>query len=93
VATVRGGRRVVACRALAEVDRLIEEMLESRGYALDDAVVRSGDDRDIVAEFRAAREITRRLERDEEVAPGDLAAAVEGYRSLYDYLIVERGTP
>src|SRR5881227_210634 len=79
--------------ALAEVDRLIEEMLESRGYALDDAVVRSGDDRDIVAEFRAAREIMRRLERDEEVAPGDLAAAVEGYRSLYDYLIVERGTP
>jgi hypothetical protein len=76
-----------------EIDRLIEEMLQSRGYALDDPVARSGDDRDIVAEFRAAREIMRRLERDEEVPPGDLAAAVGGYRSLYDYLIVERGTP
>jgi hypothetical protein len=79
--------------ALSEVDRLIHEMLESRGYAIDDPVAREGDDREIVVEFLAAREITRQVEQDEKVDPGDIAAAVEGYRSLYEYLIVERGAP
>jgi hypothetical protein len=79
--------------ALSEVDRLIHEMLESRGYAIDDPVAREGDDREIVVEFLAAREITRQVEQDEEFDPGDIAAAVEGYRSLYEYLIVERGAP
>jgi hypothetical protein len=79
--------------ALPEVDRLVHEMLQARGYAIDDPVVREGDDRDVVAEFLAAHEITRRIENDEEVDPGDVAAAVEGYRSLYDYLIVERASP
>jgi hypothetical protein len=79
--------------ALPEIDRLIHEMLEARGYAIDDPIAREGDDRDLAAEFLAAREITRLTERDEDVDPGDVAAAVEGYRSLYDYLIVERGAP
>jgi hypothetical protein len=79
--------------ALPEVDRLIHEMLEARGYAIDDPVVSEGDDRDIVAEFFAARQITRQIEADREVDPGDVAAAVEGYRSLYEYLITERGAP
>ncbi len=56
--------------ALPEVDRLVEQMLEARGYAIDDPVVREGDDRDIVAEFLAAREITRLVERGaESVSP------------------------
>jgi hypothetical protein len=79
--------------ALPEVDRLIHEMLEAAGYAIDDPVVSEGDDRDIVAEFLAARDITRQIEADREVDPGDVAAAVEGYRSLYEYLITERGAP
>ena len=79
--------------ALFELDRLTAEMLQSRGYAIDDPVARSADDRDILAEFRAAREVTRRVESDEDVSPGNIAAAVEGYPSLYDYLIVERGSP
>jgi hypothetical protein len=33
--------------ALSELDRLTVEMLEARGYALDDPVVREGDDRDV----------------------------------------------
>jgi hypothetical protein len=80
--------------ALSEIDRLVEQMLEARGYAIDDPVVREGDDRDIVAEFLAAREITRLVERGaENVSPGDIAAAVNGYRALYEYLIVERSPP
>ena len=45
--------------ALSELDRLTVEMLEARGYALDDPVVSEGDDRDIVAEYGAAHETTR----------------------------------
>jgi hypothetical protein len=80
--------------ALPEADRLVEQMLEARGYAMSDPVVREGDDRDIVAEFVAAREVTRLVEQGAEgVSPGDIAAAINGYRSLYQYLIVERSPP
>jgi hypothetical protein len=80
--------------ALPEADRLVAQILEARGYAIEDPVVREGDDRDIVSEFLAAREITQLLEQGAEgVSPGDVAAAINGYRSLYEYLIVERGAP
>ena len=80
--------------ALPELDRLVEEMLEARGYALGDAVAREGDDREIVAEFLAAREVGRLIEAgSQEVSPGDVAAAINGYRSLYEYLLAERTPP
>jgi hypothetical protein len=80
--------------ALPEADRLVEQILQARGYAIDDPVVREGDDRDMVAEFLAARETTRLVEQGAEgVSPGDIAAAINGYRSLYEYLIVERSPP
>jgi len=79
---------------LPELDRLVEQMLEARGYAIDDPVAREGDDREIVAEFLAAREITRLVERGADgISPGDVAAAVNGYRALYEYLMVERSAP
>jgi GNAT superfamily N-acetyltransferase len=69
--------------ALPELDDLLERMLNDRGYAIEDPVAREGDDREIMAEFLAAREITRLLdERPDAISPGDVAAAVNGYRSL-----------
>jgi hypothetical protein len=80
--------------ALSELDRLVAEMLEARGYAIDDPVAVEGADRDVVAEFLAAREITRLVDTGAEgISPGDIAAAVNGYRALHDYLIVERAAP
>ena len=80
--------------ALPEVDQLVEEMLEARGYAIDDPVAREGDDREIVSEFLAAREITRLVEEDSDgISPGDVAAAINGYRSIYEYIVAERPTP
>jgi hypothetical protein len=80
--------------ALSELDALVERMLEDRGYAIDDPVAREGDDREIVPEFLAAREITGLVEEQADgISPGDVAAAVNGYRSLYEYLIAERSTP
>ena len=48
----------------------------------------------MVAEFLAARETTRLLGTDpDSVSPGDVAAAVNGYRSVYEYVIEERAAP
>ena len=79
--------------ALPELDRLMEEMLQARGYAISDPVVRAGDDRDILAEFLAAREITRAVEQGKNVDPEDITEAIEHYRALHDYLMVERPAP
>ena len=78
--------------ALPELDRLVVEMLEDQGYSIDDPVVREGEEREVVAEFLAAREITRLVEQGADgVSPGDVAAAVNGYRSLLDYLVAQSG--
>jgi hypothetical protein len=75
---------------LPELDRLVAQMLEASGYQIDDPVVREGDERDVVADFLAAREITRlRTDDPEAISPGDVAAAVNGYREVYEALIAE----
>ena len=79
--------------ALREADQLVARMLEERGYSLDDPVAREGDDREVVAEFLAAHEITAEVERGEAPDPGDVAAAVNGYRAVFEYLVEERAAP
>jgi len=80
--------------ALPELHGLIERMLTERGYALDDPVADDGIDPEVLAEFKAARETTRAVERaDEGVGPGDVAAAINGYRAVYEHLLGERSAP
>ncbi|CAN5126651.1 hypothetical protein BH18ACT12_BH18ACT12_19420 [soil metagenome] len=79
--------------SLPELDRLMEQMLQARGYAIDDPVVREGDDREIVAEFLSAREITQAVEQGKDVDPEDIQEAIEHYRALHDYLLAERAAP
>jgi hypothetical protein len=64
---------------LPQLDELVDRMLNERGYAVEDPVVREGDDGDVIADFLAARDITRlRAEDPDAVSPGDVAAAVSG---------------
>ncbi|MBA3735086.1 MAG: hypothetical protein H0W90_07810 [Actinobacteria bacterium] len=79
--------------ALSELDRLTVQMLDARGYALDDPVVREGDEREVVAEYSAAHEITEAVEQSKDVSSEDIETAIDGYRALHDYLLVERGAP
>jgi hypothetical protein len=73
---------------LPELDELVEEMLQERGYAIDDPVAVEGDDRDVVADFLAAREITQLLAGDgDAVSSGDVALAVNNYREVYEFLL------
>jgi hypothetical protein len=77
--------------ALSELDDLVGRMLEETGYDVADPVVREGEEREIVAEFVAAHEIKDAYERGaEELSPGDIAAAVNGYRAIFDYLVSSR---
>jgi len=75
--------------ALPELDDLVERMLAARGHAVSDPVANAGEEREIVANFLAAREVTRRRDSGEEVPPGDVAAAVNSYRELYAALLEE----
>jgi hypothetical protein len=78
---------------LPELASLVGRMLEERGYDLEDPVVREGDEREVVAQFQAAREVADRVDRDEDVDPGDVADAINGLRELFDYLVAERESP
>jgi hypothetical protein len=72
---------------LPELDDLIARMLEDHGYTLNDPVARSGEEREVVAEFLAAREITNRWQRGADLSAGDVGDAINAYRELYQELI------
>jgi hypothetical protein len=78
--------------ALPELRRLVEEMLQERGYALSDPVAREGDDPEVFATFTSARELALRSEGDG-IDPGDVAEAIEGFMAVYEHLIAERAAP
>ena len=83
--------RTDPARALPELDRLVARMLEEGGYDLTDPVVREGAEREIVAEYLAAHEIVEAEERGSgELSPGDIAAAINGYRAVFDHLVATR---
>jgi hypothetical protein len=79
--------------ALPELHDLVSRMLAARGFAVDDPVASDGDEPEILAEFRAARDTTLALDRGTDVGPGDVAAAINGYRAIYEHLLTERSAP
>ena len=66
--------------ALPDFVDLVRRMLEERS-------VEEGDE--LMAEFRSARETAERSELGQADA-GDIGAAVEGLRSVYETLVIER---
>ena len=73
--------------ALPELEALVLEMLVEAGYDLKDPVARAGEEREVVAEYLAAREIADRVREGLDVDPGDVAAAINGLWALRDYMI------
>jgi hypothetical protein len=72
--------------ALPEVDDLVARMLEAHGYPLDEEHEFEAPEAEVVKEFLEARRVTRLAEAGEAVDPGDIGAAVAGYRNVYDHL-------
>jgi len=79
--------------ALSELDMLVHRMLEEAGFDVDDPVERVGDEREVVANFLAAREIKLAVERGADgISPGDVALAINNYRDVYEFLLANRST-
>jgi hypothetical protein len=72
--------------ALPELDDLVERMLVAHGYPVDEEREFEAPEEEVVKEFLEARRITRLAEAGEAVDPGDVGAAVAGYRNVHDYL-------
>lgn len=75
--------------ALSQLADLVERMLRSRGYRIDDPVARAGGDPEIVVTYRAARETTERAELGE-ASRADVGTAIDDLRVLFDTLTTER---
>jgi hypothetical protein len=79
--------------ALSELDMLVHRMLLEAGYDVDDPVSRVGDEREVVSDFLAARDIKLAVDRgSDEISPGDVGAAINNYREVYEYLLANRAT-
>jgi hypothetical protein len=72
--------------ALPELDDLVGRMLAAHGYPLDEEHEFEAPEVEIVKEFLEARRLTRLVDAGEDVDPGDVGAAVAGYRNVYDHL-------
>jgi hypothetical protein len=68
--------------ALPELERLVDDILEDRAYERDDP--------EIERELATGREVVGRLDEGESVDPGDIAAAVNAFRVVYEQLVAEQ---
>jgi hypothetical protein len=73
--------------ALSELDELVERMMTARELPVAEDAVEEPPEPELLAEFLGARRITRLVESGEAVDPGDVGAAVAGYRNLYARLL------
>jgi hypothetical protein len=78
---------------LPEVADLVEQMLIEAGYDITDAVARAGEEREVVAEYLAARQIANQVDGGEAYDPGDVAAAINGLIAIRDYILEGDGGP
>jgi len=89
--TLEDDLRTDPAQALPELDRLVARMLADSGYELTDPVVGEGEEREIVAEYLAAHDIVEAAEHGSaELSPGDVAAAINGYRAVSEHLVATR---
>jgi hypothetical protein len=73
--------------ALSEADDLVARMMGARGFPLEERDGEAPAEPETVREFVEARRVTRQIDSGESYDPGDVAIAVESYRTLYAYLL------
>ncbi len=73
--------------ALAEADELVAEMMEARGIPLDERGGEETTEPETTRQFAEARRVRLQVDGGESYDPGDVANAVDAYRSLYEYLL------
>ena len=75
--------------ALPELGDLVERMLREMNIPVDDEVADDGIEPELIRDYAAARETTSRVERAEDVPPGDIGEAIHAFRRIYDSLIAQ----
>jgi hypothetical protein len=73
--------------AIPEVHRLITEMMEARGFELDEPEGEELTEPEITRTYIAAREVKDEIESGDSLDLGDVPGAVEAYRELYQDLL------
>jgi hypothetical protein len=73
--------------ALSEADDLVARMMAARGFPLRERDGEDATEPETVREFVEARRVTEQIDSGESYDPGDVAMAVEAYRTLYAYLL------
>lgn len=73
--------------AIPEVHRLITEMMEARGFELDEPEGEDLKEPEITRSYIAAREVKDEIESGGSFDLGDVPGAVESYRELYQELL------
>jgi hypothetical protein len=85
--------RTSPAESLSDLDELVAEMMEARGIPLAEREGEDTTEPETTRQFEEARRVKRQIDNGEDFDPGDVAAAVDGYRSLYDYLLNLGATP
>jgi hypothetical protein len=76
--------------AVSQYADLVERMLEANGYAVRDAVVRAGEERELIETYLAARETAERAELGE-ATRGEVVQAIEDLRAIFGSFGSEAG--
>jgi hypothetical protein len=79
-----------AAGTLPDAADFVERLLEDRGFELDEPVTVEGDSRSYVESYRSAREVAERVERGDDVDPGDVGQAIDDLRAVYESISAER---
>jgi hypothetical protein len=82
--------------AIPEVHRLITEMMEARGFELEELEGEELSEPEITRSYIAATEVKNEIESEESFDLGNVPGAVEAYRELYQDLLeygATSGTP
>jgi hypothetical protein len=79
--------RDAPAESLPELDELVAEMMEARGLPLEEEPGDDTTEPETIRQFAEARRVTRLVDGGESYDPGDVANAVDAYRSLYNYLL------
>ena len=88
--------RTSPAESLTDLDELVAEMMTARGLPLDERPGEDVTEPETVRQFEEARRVKRQIDDGESYDPGDVANAVDAYRTLYDYLLnlgAAPGTP
>ena len=73
--------------ALPELDDLVAEMMEARGVPLEERDGEETLEPETIRQFTEARRVKRQVDGGGDLDLGDVANAVDAYRSLYNHLL------